>query len=148
MFLKDSNSNKDTLNNLEKELEFNYIRSSGSGGQNVNKVSTKVQIKWNIDKSLLFNFEDKIRIKKYFKNNINKKGFVLLEAEDYREQMKNKELVIKKLKDLVAKALIRKKLRKPTEPTFSSKEKRIKEKKELSIKKQNRKNQKKNSEIN
>ena len=45
MFLKDSNSNKDTLNNLEKELEFNYIRSSGSGGQNVNKVSTKVQIK-------------------------------------------------------------------------------------------------------
>lgn len=141
MFLKDFNSNKDTLNSLEKELEFNYIRSSGSGGQNVNKVSTKVQIKWNIDKSLLFNFEDKIRIKKYFKNNINKKGFVLLEAEDYREQMKNKELVIKKLKDLIAKSLIRKKLRKPTKPTFSSKEKRIKEKKELSIKKQNRRNQ-------
>ena len=139
MFLKDSNSNKDALNNLEKELEFNYTRSSGSGGQNVNKVSSKVQVRWNINKSLLFNFEDKIRIKKYFKNNINKKSFVLLEAEDYREQMKNKELVIKKLKDLITKALIRKKLRKPTKPTFSSKEKRISDKKELSNKKQLRK---------
>jgi protein subunit release factor B len=45
MFSTGSNSNKDRLNNLEKELEFNYSRSSGSGGQNVNKVSTKVQIK-------------------------------------------------------------------------------------------------------
>jgi ribosome-associated protein len=139
MISEESNLNKERLNNLEKELEFNYARSSGSGGQNVNKVSTKVQIRWDINNSLLFNFEEKIKIKKYLKNNISKEGFVFLDSENYREQIKNREFVVKKLKDLIKKALTPEKLRKPTKPTFSSKEKRISDKKELSNKKQLRK---------
>jgi ribosome-associated protein len=139
MISEESNLNKERLNNLEKELEFNYARSSGSGGQNVNKVSTKVQIRWDINNSLLFNFEEKMKIKKYLKNNISKEGFVFLDSENYREQIKNREFVVEKLKDLIKKALTPEKLRKPTKPTFSSKEKRISDKKELSNKKQLRK---------
>ena len=125
--------------NIEKELIFDYARSSSSGGQNVNKVSSKVQIKWDLDNSSIFNSIEKSKIKKALKNNINKQGFVFLDSEEYREQLKNKIAVVKKLNSLITNALKITKYRKPTKPSISSKEKRISDKKELSTKKQLRK---------
>lgn len=124
---------------ITKELIFDYARSSGHGGQNVNKVSSKVLVSWDFNSSPLFTLDQKLRIKKYFKNHINKKGYIFLDSEKYREQIKNKDFAIQKLDDLIAKALVIKKKRKPTKPTKSSQETRIQKKKELSIKKQNRK---------
>ena len=124
---------------ITKELIFDYARSSGHGGQNVNKVSSKVLVSWDFNSSPLFTPDQKLRIKKYFKNHINKEGYIFLDSEKYREQIKNKEFVIQKLDDLIAKALIVKKQRRPTKPTKSSQEIRIQKKKALSIKKQNRK---------
>lgn len=125
--------------NIEKELTFDYARSSSSGGQNVNKVSSKVQIKWDLDNSLIFNSFEKSKIKKALKNNINREGFVFLDSEEYREQLKNKIAVVEKLNSLIQNALKIVKTRKPTKPSISSKEKRISDKKELSNKKQLRK---------
>lgn len=124
---------------ITKELIFDYARSSGHGGQNVNKVSSKVLVSWDFNSSSLFTPDQKLRIKKYFKNHINKEGYIFLDSEKYREQIKNKEFAIQKLDDLIAKALIVKKQRRPTKPTKSSQETRIQKKKALSIKKQNRK---------
>jgi ribosome-associated protein len=124
---------------IDDEIELNFVRSSGSGGQNVNKVSSKVQLKWNIDNSFIFSEFQKNKIKKFLKNKINKDGFLVLESEEYREQFKNRELVVEKLKTLIRTALFEEKTRRITKPTRASKEKRIKEKKEKSEKKQNRK---------
>ena len=124
---------------IEKELIFDFVRSSSSGGQNVNKVSSKVQIKWDLDNSLIFNPEQKLKIRKALKNNITKEGFVFLDSEVYREQLKNKIAVVEKLNSLIQNALKVVKHRKPTKPSISSKEKRISDKKELSNKKQMRK---------
>jgi ribosome-associated protein len=125
---------------IEKELIFDFARSSSSGGQNVNKVSSKVQIKWDLDNSLIFNPEQKLKIKKALKNNITKEGFVFLDSEVYREQLKNKIAVVEKLNSLITNALKVVKHRKPTRPSISSKEKRISDKKQLSTKKQSRQN--------
>jgi len=129
---------QDRFEDLEKELDFDFTHASGHGGQNINKVSSKVQIKWDVSNSSLFSPEEKVKIKEYLKNNINKEGDVFLDSEEYREQIKNREVVVKKLKDLISNSLLPKKLRKKTKPSFSTKEKRIKQKKELSDKKQNR----------
>lgn len=124
---------------IDDEIELNFVRSSGSGGQNVNKVSSKVQLKWNIDNSFIFSEFQKNKIKKFLKNKVNKDGFLVLESEEYREQFKNRESVIEKLKTLIRAALFEEKTRRITKPTRASKEKRLKEKKEKSEKKQNRK---------
>lgn len=121
---------------IEDEIELNFVRSSGSGGQNVNKVSSKVQLKWNIDNSLVFSDFQKQKIKEHLKNKINKEGFLVLESEEYREQSKNRQGVIRKLYLLIQEALQEQKPRKKTKPTRSSQEKRLKIKKEKSQKKQ------------
>lgn len=123
---------------ISDEIELNFVRSSGSGGQNVNKVSSKVQLKWNVDNSLIFSDFEKNRIKEFLKNKINKEGFLVIESEEYREQSKNRQEVVEKLKTLINLSLLQEKPRKKTKPTRSSKEKRIKDKKEKSIKKQSR----------
>ncbi len=124
---------------IEDEIELNFVRSSGSGGQNVNKVSSKVQLKWNVDNSSLFSDYQKNKIKEFLKNKINKEGFLILEAEEYREQSKNRQEVLKKFTELIQQSLKEQKYRKKTKPTRSSQEKRIKAKKEISQKKQSRK---------
>ncbi len=138
MGIEDMDLKKDRFEYLEKELEFIFTRSSGHGGQNVNKVSSKVQIRWDISNSLIFNPEEKIRIKEYLKNNISKEGYVFLDSEKYKEQIKNRGAVVNKLKELIKESLIPKKSRRKTKPSFTSKEKRMKEKKEVSYKKHNR----------
>lgn len=123
---------------LKNELEIKYSRSSGPGGQNVNKVSTKVNVKWNIDKSLSFSEKEKQIIKEKLKRFIDKKNNIIIKSEETRFQKRNEELVIDHLNCLVENALIFEKKRIATKPTKTSKMKNLKDKKEVSFKKQMR----------
>jgi ribosome-associated protein len=121
------------------EIKFKTARSGGKGGQNVNKVETMVEGYWNIDGSNLFSYDEKERIKSKLANKINAEGNLLVKSQTERTQLANKEQVIKKMNNLVSKALIIPKKRKATKPTKASKVKRIEGKKKISVIKEGRK---------
>ncbi len=122
----------------EDELEINFVRSSGKGGQNVNKLSTKAQLRWNIDKSLAFSDEEKEKIKFSLANRINKEGELLLESQEERSQLQNKQRVVERLNNLIKTALAPQQERIATKPTYGSKERRLEEKKMQGKKKKER----------
>ena len=121
------------------EFQFQTSRSSGAGGQNVNKVETRVEVIFNIETSGLLTDTQKERLKAKLAKRIDNQGFLHVTAEHYRSQLKNKELVKEKFYSLIEKALTEQKPRKPSRPTKASKEKRLQEKKLNSRKKQDRK---------
>ncbi len=114
---------------LLKEVEFSFIRSSGPGGQNVNKVSTAVQLRFNVRASKLLSNEVKETLLKKEKRRISKKGILIIEAKRFRTQEKNREDALERLIKIIRKSSERKKKRIPTKPTLESKAKRLKEKK-------------------
>ena len=117
------------------ECIFNAVRSSGPGGQNVNKVSSKVELRFRIsDSSILFESEKQVLFQKLH-SRITTGGELILTSQAARSQLKNKELVFEKICSLIDKALIPPKKRKPGSPTLASKEKRILNKKKLGEKK-------------
>ncbi len=122
----------------EDELEFIYSRSSGKGGQNVNKVSTKVTLKWNVLKSREFSDEEKDKIMSKWGNRIDKEGEFILWAQAERSQAQNKEDVVERLNGFVNEALQPKKKRVPTRPSRSARERRIQDKRRISRKKESR----------
>ena len=126
---------KDDLN---QELSFSFSRSSGPGGQNVNKVNTKVTLRFSIAESDILTDEQKGILEEKLANQMTKEGEVLLTCQDSRSQLKNKEEAVRKLYDLLNEALKKKKKRKPTKPTKASKERRIQDKKANSEKKTRR----------
>jgi ribosome-associated protein len=130
---------KVTLANIESELIINTSRSSGSGGQNVNKVETKVEIRINIGKSNFFNEDEKALILEKLKTKINQETELIVVSQESRSQLKNKTIAIKKLLDTINGVFIKKKTRKPTQPTIEVIESRLKKKKSLSDKKNMRK---------
>ncbi|HYX05733.1 MAG TPA: alternative ribosome rescue aminoacyl-tRNA hydrolase ArfB [Bacteroidales bacterium] len=121
------------------EINFSFSRSSGKGGQNVNKVATRVELRFNIPSSTLLTDEQKSILMNKLENRINKEGDLLLFAEETRSQLKNKELVIARFYDLLEENLKVKKKRKPTKPGKKAKEKKLKEKKIVGEKKERRK---------
>jgi ribosome-associated protein len=127
------------------EFIFNASRSSGAGGQNVNKVNTKVELRFQIDASQVLTEQEKEIIKQKLFNRINEAGELVLTTQTERSQLKNKEKVIEKFYSLVEKALTPKKKRKPTKPTAASKAKRVDDKRKTAQKKSLRKNINENS---
>ncbi|WP_419213075.1 alternative ribosome rescue aminoacyl-tRNA hydrolase ArfB [Maribacter sp. X9] len=120
------------------ELQFKAIRSSGPGGQHANKVSSKVELFFDVNVSSGFTEREQKRILLKLENKLTKDGVLLLQCDESRSQHKNKELVIKRLLTLLKTALIVPKKRKKSKPTRSSIEKRLQSKKRASLKKANR----------
>ena len=123
---------------LEKEFQYRTSRSGGNGGQNVNKVETKVELLWNINSSVLFDEIQKVRLTEKLANRITNDGIFHVVAEEERTQLRNKEAAIKRTIKLISDSLKVEKLRKPSKPTFSSVKKRLNDKRINSLKKMNR----------
>ena len=127
------------FNELNKEVQYRTSRSSGPGGQNVNKVSSKVELVFDVMNSAILSDNQKHIIVEKLQNRITKEGLFILQCEDTRSQLKNKEIVFERFVNLIEQALKPVKKRKPTKPTKSSVQRRLKDKKKLSDKKDKRK---------
>lgn len=123
---------------LIKEFHFKGIRSSGSGGQHVNKVSTKIELSFNVFQSLVLTERQKITIEKKLSNRLTKEGVMLLQCGDSRSQYRNKNLAIVRAIHLLKSALVIQKKRIPTKIPKAVIMKRLKNKRVRSQQKSNR----------
>jgi ribosome-associated protein len=115
------------------------MRSSGAGGQHVNKVSSKVELTFNISTSQGLSDREKQRILLKLQSRLTQDSALILQCDEARSQHRNKDLVVKRFFDILKNALIIPKKRKATKPTKTSKEKRLKSKKKTAEKKISRK---------
>ncbi len=124
---------------LIKEFSFKAIRSSGPGGQHVNKTATKVEVLFNIEASQGLTPTEKERLKRKLASKISSEGNITLQCGETRSQHRNKTIVIKRLLELLEQHLKVSKPRKKTKPSKSVIERRLKAKKSQALKKSNRK---------
>lgn len=123
---------------LINELTFKAVRSSGAGGQNVNKVASKVVLSFDLKNSKAFTDEEKILLEMKLASRLTQEQILLLHCDEDRSQLKNKALVIKRFLEIIKKGLFIAKERKPTKIPKSVIKKRIKDKKNQSVIKTNR----------
>ena len=123
---------------LQKETTYKASRSGGKGGQNVNKVSSKVELLFSVNNSALFTDEEKAVLNDKLQNRLNKDGLVQIICDEERSQYLNKEKAIERLIVLLTKALHKPKARKPTKVSKAAKAARLESKKINSAKKESR----------
>jgi ribosome-associated protein len=123
---------------LQKETSYKASRSGGKGGQNVNKVSSKVELLFSVDNSALFTDDEKAVLNEKLQNRLNKDGLVQIICDEERSQYLNKEKAIERLIVLLTKALHKPKTRKPTKVSKAAKAARLESKKINSAKKERR----------
>lgn len=134
------------MKSLAREIQLYYIRASGPGGQNVNKVASAVQLRFDVTNSPSLAADVKTRLTKLAGKRMTDAGVLIIEAGKFRTQEKNREDAIQRLNELVRKASEKPKLRHKTKPTRSSQEERLNKKKKRGETKTNRGNSKKNFE--
>ncbi len=122
------------------ELQYKAVRSSGAGGQNVNKVSSKVVLSFDLKNSQALSEEEKLRLETKLSSRLTSEQILILNCDEDRSQLKNKAIVTKRFLDIITVGLVIPKIRKATKIPKSVIRKRIKDKKNLSeIKKSRRK---------
>ncbi len=114
---------------LKREIIYKTSRSSGPGGQHVNKTESRVELYWNLLESVCLTENQKLLVKQKLATRLTTQGIIMVTCEKYRSQFRNREEVTKRFLDLISASLVIVKKRKPTRPTRSSVEKRIKNKK-------------------
>lgn len=125
-----------TINNQltipDAELEITASRSSGPGGQHVNKTDTRIQIRWNMEESGQVSDYQRRLLRKNLSTRITEAGDILVSCDSHRSQRRNKEEALQRLAAMVREALIPPKPRKKTKPTRAAKERRLQDKKQRS----------------
>lgn len=116
----------------DSEIRVSFTRSSGAGGQNVNKTSTKATVHWQVGESQAFSDEEKILIRTRLVNRVNSFDEIVVSCEEERSQSQNREKAEARLQSLVSQAVKIFKKRRPTRPTRASREKRLEGKKRRS----------------
>jgi ribosome-associated protein len=109
----------------ESELQFEFIRASGPGGQNVNKVSSSVQLRFDVLNSRSLPNDVRERLQKLAGNRITSDGVLIIEAKQHRTQEQNRQAAIERLAELVRRAAVPPKPRRPTRPTAASQRRRL-----------------------
>jgi ribosome-associated protein len=120
------------------ELHLSFSRSSGPGGQNVNKVNSKVTLRWNVTETTRLPEPVRQRFLKTFPNRMNSEGELVIHSQRYREQERNRADCVDKLRDLVLSVAHAPKARRKTRPTRASRERRLRQKRQRSETKRRR----------
>jgi ribosome-associated protein len=109
----------------EAAIETKAVRASGPGGQNVNKLATKIQMRVDLGRILGFDGDDLVRVHEFLKSRLDAEGRLLVMSQETRDQARNREDCAAKVADLIRAALVRPKVRRRTKPTRASKERRV-----------------------
>ena len=120
------------MKNFEKEITLEYVRSSGPGGQNVNKVSTAVQLRFDVAGSPSLTEDEKVRLMRIAGKRVTNDGILIIEARTYRTQEKNREDARRRFYELIKRAGEKPKVRRKTRVSGASKEERLKAKRKRS----------------
>lgn len=123
------------IETIIKELTFKATRSSGAGGQHVNKVSSKIELTFDLDNSTSLSDDEKERLKTKLYSKLTKENILILYCSEYRSQHRNKDIAIKRFLEIIKIGLKRPKIRRKTKPSKASIKRKAEHKKRTSIKK-------------